>query len=312
MPELTKVAYIFPGQASQKVGMGQDLYDRYDSARNVFNQADEALGFSLSRMCFEGPEDELNQTVNTQPALVTVSLAYLVAAQSAGDGKVLPAASYVAGHSLGEYTALAATGVLDVPETVRLARERGRLMYETGLQRIGSMLAVIGLDEIALRDICSETDTGIANFNCPGQLVISGVKDNLDKAATLAQEKGAKRVVPLAVSGAFHSPLMQAAVDGLSQAIDSSSFKEPSVPIIANTTAQPMTSVQEVKEELIRQMCNAVQWQRSVEYMIDNCVSTFIEIGPGRVLSGLIRRINSDVTTLNIGDAAAVEKLAAE
>jgi len=307
--ELSKVAYIFPGQASQKVGMGRDLYDSFDSAKAVFDQADETLGFPLSRLCFEGPEDELRQTINTQPALVTVSFACLKAAQDISGGNGLPSPSFVAGHSLGEYTALAAAGVLDFATAVYLARERGRLMYEAGLKNPGGMVAVIGFDEALLAEVCAETDTLIANINCPGQLVISGAGENLNRAADLVKARGAHRVVPLSVSGAFHTPLMQPAVDGMSEIIPTLDFHEPLVPIIANTTAQPMTTAEQVRAELINQLCNSVQWQRSIEYMIDDGVYTFIEIGPGRVLSGLIRRINKDTKTLNIGDAQTIKDI---
>ena len=307
MTEPAKVAYVFPGQGSQFVGMGRDLYDSFSSAKAIFEQADQVLEFPLSRLCFEGPEEELRLTINAQPALVTVSYACLEAISEASHS--LPPPTFVAGHSLGEYTALAAARVLDFATTVHLARERGRLMYEAGLQQPGSMVAIIGLDEAPLAEVCQATDTRIANFNCPGQLVISGAKENLDKATELAQAKGASRTIPLAVSGAFHTPLMQPAVDGMGEIIATLDFQNPTVPIIANTTAQPLTTAEQLKPELTTQLCNGIQWQRSIEYMIDNGVSTFIEIGPGRVLSGLIKRINKNATTLNLSDAETIRSL---
>ena len=308
MTEPTKVAYVFPGQGSQWVGMGRDLYGNFDSAKTIFEQADEVLGFPLSRLCFEGPEDELRLTINAQPALVVVSLACLKATHDIPGGS-LPAPAFVAGHSLGEYTTLAAADILDLATTVYLARERGRLMYEAELKRPGGMVAIIGLDEALLAEVCNETDTRIANFNCPGQLVISGAKENLPKATDLAKARGASRTIPLAVSGAFHTSLMQPAVDEMSEIIAPLDFQDPAVPIIANTTAQPLTTAEQVKTELLNQLCNGVQWQRCIEYMVDNGVSTFFEIGPGKVLSGLIKRINKDATTLNIGDVEAVRSL---
>jgi len=308
MTEPVKVAYVFPGQGAQTVGMGLDLRDNFDSAKAVFEQSDEVLGIPLSRLCFEGPEEELRLTINAQPALVTVSFACLKAIQDIS-GSSLPAPAFVAGHSLGEYTALAASNVLDFATTVYLARERGRLMHEAGLKRPGGMVAIIGLDEASLAEVCNETDTRIANFNSPGQLVISGAMENLPKAAELAIARGASRIIPLQVSGAFHTPLMQTAMEGLSEIIATLDFQNPAVPIIANTTAQPLTNAEEVKTELIEQMCNAVQWQRSIEYMVNDGVSSFIEIGPGRVLSGLIKRINRDVNTQNIGDAETIKNL---
>ncbi len=310
MAELMKVAYVFPGQGSQWVGMGRDLYDNFDSAKAIFEEADETLGVPLSRLCFEGPEEELRQTINAQPAILAVSFACLKLFQEVSGSNRLPLPTFVAGHSLGEYTALVATGMLDFATVIYLARERGRLMHEAGLRKSGGMVAIIGLDEALLAEVCDETDTCIANVNCPGQLVISGAVENLPKAVELAKAKGASRTVPLPVSGAFHSPLMQLAVDGMAEIIATLPFHESLVPIIANTTAQPLTIAEQVKAELLRQLCNGVQWQRSIEYMVNNGVSTFIEIGPGKVLTGLIKRINRDVETLNIGDAEAIRRIA--
>lgn len=308
MTESVKIAWIFPGQGSQSVGMGKDLYDTFDAAKTIFKQADETLGMSISKMCFEGPEEELQLTKNTQPALLTVSYACMKAIEEINDGSFV-AADYLAGHSLGEYTALAVANVLDFSTAVYLARERGRLMYEAGQQSPGAMSAVMGLDEDVLTAICRDTATVIANYNTPGQLVISGMKDDVLKASEQAQSAGASRVVPLNVSGAFHSPLMKPAQEGLTEIIDKLEFGDPDIPVIANTTALPLTSGDQVKKELIDQLCNGVQWQRSIEYMINAGVVTFIEIGPGRVLSGLVKRINKEVTLQNIGNVETVNGL---
>lgn len=312
MAETNRVAYIFPGQGSQKVGMGRDLYDNFESAKAIFQEADKVLGFSLSKLCFEGPEEELRQTVNAQPALVTMSLACYQTAIGVVDKSKIPGPAFLAGHSLGEYTALALAGVIDFSTTVYLARERGRLMFEAGQKTLGGMAAILGLDETTVKALCLETETWLANINCPGQLVISGAKENINKAIELAKSRGAIRALPLQVSGAFHSPLMQPAAEGLSAIINRLSFKEPSVPIIANTSAQPLTTAKAIKEELMQQLGNSVQWQGSIEYMINQGTTVFIEIGSGNVLAGLVKRINKTVKTLNIGQTSELSNISGQ
>ena len=303
MASPNQVACVFPGQGSQTVGMGKDLYEAFPSARALIDQADKALGFPLSKLFFEGPEEGLRQTINAQPALVTVSYACLTVMRELAKGE--PPA-FLAGHSLGEYTALAAANVIDFSTAVFLARERGRLMQEAGALTPGAMVAVLGMEEAALNAVCQETGTNIANYNAPGQLVISGAAENVAKAAELAKARGAARAVPLQVSGAFHSPLMKPAEEGLTKIIAGMTFRDPQVPIIGNTTATALTTAEQVKAELTRQLCNGVQWQRSVEYMVSKGVQMFIEIGPGKVLTGLVKRIDKNVATLNLGDAASI------
>ena len=300
----SKTAHVFPGQGSQSAGMGYKLYQSSPEAKEVFQEADEALQFPISRLCFEGPEEELRQTINAQPAIMTVSIACLRAAPQVNHS-VSPA--FVAGHSLGEYTALVAANVLEFADAIRLVRERGRLMQKAGEIKPGGMAAVIGIDEKSLKEICCETGAEIANFNCSGQIVISGSKETLVRAMDAARAKGARRVIALQVSGAFHSTLMQPTIEGMSEAISQINFKTPEVPIVVNSTAQPVTTAEGVKEELLRQLCNCVQWQPSVEYMVGAGVSTFIEIGPGQVLSGLIKRICDKVQVLNMSDPESIK-----
>lgn len=292
-----KVAYVFPGQGSQWVGMAKELYSSSPQAREVFQEADSVLGFPLSQLCFEGPEEVLRQTVNAQPAILAVSIAYF---RDTKQLQEVPA--FVAGHSLGEYTALVAAQVLDFAAAVYLARERGRLMQEAGEREPGGMAAILGVDEALINEICQQSGAQIGNINCPGQIAISGSSEVLAQAIKLSETKGARRVVPLQVSGAFHTPLMQSAVVGISKVISEIAFRDPIIPIVANTTAQPITTAEAIKSELLYQLCHCVQWQRSIEYMIKEGVSTFIEIGPGKVLTGLIKRINKEVQTLNIGN----------
>jgi len=308
MIEEIKVAYIFPGQGSQSTGMGLDLYVHYASAREVYDEVDKVLGFSLSRLCFEGPEEDLLQTINVQAAILTTSIACLRAAQEVTNNG-LPLPTYVAGHSLGEYTSLVVAGVLSLADAVRLVRERGRLMHEAGQRKNGGMMAVIGSDQEILEDVCRSVGTTISNVNSPGQIVISGSQDSLAKARRLAQLKGARRLIPLNVSGAFHSNLMEPALEGLRNAISGFDFKEPSVPVVANVTAQPLTGIEAIKEELISQIIHCVKWQQSVETMIARGVTTFFEIGPGEVLTGLVKRISPGARTVNISNVDNVTEL---
>ena len=305
---MTKVAWVFPGQGSQTVGMGRDLYDNVPAAKAVFDEADKALGFSLTGLIFNGPEEDLRQTINAQPALVTAAIACLEAARALAGDK-LPAPAFLAGHSLGEYTALAVAGVFDFPTAVKLARERGRLMHEAGQKVPGAMAAVLGLDQAKLAEVCEAAGVVMANINSPGQIVISGEVTAITKASALANEAGAKRVVPLQVSGAFHSPLMKPAVEGMRQYLEATTFKDPSVPVIANCTALPLMEGQEVKKELLAQLTSPVQWQKTVEYMAANGADTIIEIGPGKVLTGLVGRIDKNLKTINLNDLAGIEAL---
>ena len=296
------VAHIFPGQGSQRVGMGYDLYSSSDQVKGIFDEADSVLGFSLSRLCFEGPEDELRQTINAQPAILVTSIAYLIS-KGLWDEYATTAPAFVAGHSLGEYTALVASGVLSFGDAAYLARERGRLMHEAGERVPGGMAAVIGMEESSVEDICQQTGVQIANINSSEQIVISGPQDFLARAMELASEGGARRVVPLQVSAAFHSRLMEPVVEGMSEVISKVTFRDSAIPVVANTTAQPIKSAGEVKSELLNQICNCVQWRKSIEYMISAGVSNFLEIGPGAVLTGLVRRIDNQV------NAACVERM---
>lgn len=303
-----KLALVFPGQGSQYVGMGQALYERYASARSIFQEADETLGFPLSTLCFEGPADELEDTINAQPAILTVSVATLAVLkerlESVGE-RLAP--NYVAGHSLGEFTALVAAGVLEFRDALQLVRERGRLMKEAGQVIPGGMAAVLGLERDKLYEVCLAASAQggvvvVANDNCPGQSVISGELEALDRAMTLAVTEGARRVVRLGISIASHSPLMERAGQQLNDLVSRIQFHEPVTPIVTNITGQVSTSVDELRRNVGEHVVLPVQWTNSVRSMIDSGVNTFMEVGPGEVLSGLIRRVKRDVKTLSIKD----------
>lgn len=305
-PARADLAWVFPGQGSQEVGMGRDIFDRYSEARDLLCRADEVLDMPLTRLCFEGPEEQLRRTEYQQPAVVAVSLAYLAAARGKHEAvATLPAC--VAGHSLGEYSALMAAGVLNFDDGIRLVRERGRLMQLAGDRNPGTLAAVMGLDESALEEVCQEAGAEICNLNTANQIVIGGEHSAVSRAMDLARARGARKIVPLNVSAAFHSSLMQLAAAGMREAVQALHFQDPVVPIVANCSGEPVRTAEEVQSELIRQVSTAVQWRRSVATMVQAGVSTFVEIGPGKVLSGLIRQIDRSVRLLNIGKAEDVE-----
>lgn len=310
------IAFVFPGQGSQVVGMGHDLYETSPAARAIFDQADATLGFPLTRICFEGPKEALTATENAQPALLTASIALLAAgapsAQPAeGYTGAVRYASFVAGHSLGEYTAMVAAGALDLPTALWLVRKRGELMAAA---RAGTMAAVIGMPEEALEAICREVSSGdgqvvIANYNSPGQLVISGAAEGVERAAALAKEHGAKHVMALKVSAAFHSPLMREATTGLAAAIDRAPIGDARVPVVANVTAEPLSDAAALRRELVSQVTAPVRWTASVQRMVAEGVDTFVEIGPGSVLTRLIKRITSAVRLVNVCDAQSARAI---
>jgi [acyl-carrier-protein] S-malonyltransferase len=332
----THVAFLFPGQGSQSVGMGADAYEQSVAAKDVFTTFDATLGFPLSQLCFYGPEDTLRSTVNAQPAIVAVCLAYLAAFQEALSPQsfswsfpLVP--SYTAGHSVGECAALVVSGALDLATAAYLVRERGRLMHEEEMACPGGMAAIIGLDEQTLQEVCQEATSQakkasgtsllhrpgfgvvvVANYNAPGQIVISGEQHALDLASTIAKAHGAKKVIPLAVSGAFHSPVMIPASKKLAQSIAQADLHDARVPVIGNITATPLANASELRKELAEQVATSVQWTRTIEYLHQAGVTTFFEIGPGQALAGMIKRIVKGATIINIGNMLQVEQAVAQ
>lgn len=307
----TATAYVFPGQGSHTVGMGRALAETYPEARAVFAQADEVLGFALSRLCFEGPEADLTDTVNQQPALLVAGIAALRVLEARAPHEQ-PA--FAAGHSLGEFSALVAAGALAFEDALQLVRERGRLMKQAGSLAPGGMAAILNLERDALAEACREAGraTGkrvqIANDNSPGQIVISGDKAALEKAMELARAKGARRAIPLAVSIAAHSPLMEPIARSFRGELDAVAFRPPNFPVIGNVYARPISYV-DIRDELEAQLTSPVRWLETIQYLVSQGVTRFVEVGPKDVLAGLVRRIDASVTAMSVGDPTGVELL---
>lgn len=307
------VAFVFPGQGSQKVGMGRAWAEAAEEARRTFEEADEVLGFPLSKLCWEGPEEELGLTTNTQPALLATSIAIY--------RSLLPQGLFVepvamAGHSLGEYSALVAADALDFADALRLVRRRGELMQEAVPVGVGAMAAFIGLDDQAVAAVAEEAGQGevcaVANYNSPGQTVIAGHKAAVDRAVALAKERGARKATLLAVSAPFHSPLMRPARDGMAAELAKVEFRAPRVPVVANVDAAPVLTGDDARDALVRQIDGPVRWVESVTWMAQNAdVKTFLEIGPGNVLTGLNRRIATGSVCASLSDPEQLAKFQA-
>ncbi len=307
----TQTAFVFPGQGSQSVGMGQQLAEAYPLARQVFEQAAEILGFSIARLAWEGPEAELNDTLNTQPALLVHSVAVLAVFQEKYPG-FHPA--FVAGHSMGQLSALVGAGALPYADALRLARRRGELMKQAGELSPGGMAAVMGADIPALERVCAEASregeiVQVANDNCPGQVVISGANPALERAIQLAQAAGIRKVRPLAVSIAAHSPLMLHAQQAFNQAVAQAPFSDPQIPLVGNVSALPLSTAAEIRADLQAQLTSRVRWTESIQEMAARGVNTFIELGSGSVLAGLIKRIDTQARSLSMGAPSDFEKL---
>jgi [acyl-carrier-protein] S-malonyltransferase len=302
------LAIVFPGQGSQYAGMGKDFYDSYEKAKNIFDNAEKFFGGGLLDVMFNGPEEELKKTDYTQPAIFTMSVAIYEAVK-----EILGRPIYFAGHSLGEYSALYAAGAFDLQTGINLVKLRGKLMQQASESVKSGMAAVLGLETEKVEELCKKVqNTGyisIANYNCPGQIVISGEMSAIDAAETIAKESGAKRYIKLSVAGAFHSAIMQPAVDEYKKHLNDFIIKDINIPVISNWTAKEIKKEQEIKEAMINQITSPVRWIDSVKYICSNGVDKFIEIGPGSVLSGLIKKIDKSVKIYNIDKISDLKKL---
>ena len=306
---MTKIAFIFPGQGSQSVGMGANFVTNDENSKQFYDRADASLGFSLSDIMLNGPQEKLTLTYHAQPALLTSGVMIANKLQQAG---IAP--HYVAGHSLGEYSALVVANVLSFDAAVQTVHKRGVLMDEAVPAGQGAMAAILALDGDKLAAICQEVSAAgevvqVANFNCPGQIVISGTKQGVDEACIKAKEAGAKRALPLVVSGPFHSSLMQTAADKLAQVLKNVTMQSPTIPVISNVNSEILVEVDDIKRELVQQVTSSVQWEQNVEKLMTEGVTVFIECGPGKVLTGLVKKINRNVQTYCVYDETSLNEV---